>query len=105
MIVAQLDQLRMQNDQMRQRLEGVVGPQTGAPGSVLDPSQAAQEAKGAQQAAQPSATEDQNQPITQKGSAPPPGAPVPGGGGAKLQTLTRQNGDALNQISINAGGE
>jgi hypothetical protein len=105
MIVAQLDQLRMQNDQMRQQLEQVAGPQGQSPGSVLDPTaqgqQAAQQALGAQQAAQPSGSEDQNQPQTQAGSPPPPGAPAPGG--AQLQTLSRQNGDALNQIAISGG--
>ena len=109
MIVAQLDQLRMQNDQMRQQIAAVAGPQGEAPGSVLDPTaqgqQAAQQALGAQQAAQPRNTEDQNQPMTQEGSAPPPGAPAPGGGPAQLQTLSRQNGDALNQIAISSGGQ
>lgn len=103
MIVAQLDQLRMQNQQMQAQIAQTLGPQGGAPGSVLDPDQAAAANLGAQQAAAPRSTpEDENQPQTQAGSAPPPGAPAPGG--AQLQTLTRQGGEALNQIGINSGG-
>ena len=104
MISAQLEQLQMQNEQMRQQL-AQVGQTPSAPGSVLDPNQADAQNKGAQQAAAPISTpEDQNQPQTQQGSAPPPGAPAPGGGGAQLQTLSRNNGEALNQIAINSGG-
>ena len=104
MIVEQLEQLRMQNQQLRASIESTVGPQGQAPPSVLDPNVAAQQALGEQQARQPSGLEDQNQPITQQGSPPPPGSPAPGGG-AQLQTLTRQNGDALNQIAISSGGQ
>ena len=107
-IVAQLDQMRMQNDQLRQQLAATGQQGQTPPGSVLDPNQAAAQALGAQQAQQPSGFEDQNQPMTQAGSPPPPGSPPPGGQGggpATLQALSRQNGDALNQISISSGGQ
>lgn len=108
MIMAQLQQLQMQNTQMQQQMQAQnASAGQAAPGSVLDPNQAANvanQAQGQQQAAQPSGFEDQNQPqpATQPGGAPPPGAGAPGG--AQLQTLTRQNGDALNQIAISGGG-
>ncbi len=101
MIVAQLEQLRMQNQQMAQQIQAALGPQGGAPGSVLDPNAAADQQVGAQQNAQPQRPEDENAPITQEGSPPPNGAPAPGG--AQLQTLSRQNGEALNQIAISGG--
>lgn len=58
---------------------------------------AAQEAQGASdqaqaaaQAAAPTGMEDQNQPMTQGGMAPPPGAPAPGGGTGTFEGLIRQ---------------
>jgi len=101
MIAAQLEAAEMQNEQMRQQLQQVTQGEQTPPGSILDPAQAQAQQLGAQQAAQPTGFEDQNQPMTQAGSPPPPGAPAPGG--AQLQTLTRQNGDALNQIAISGG--
>jgi hypothetical protein len=104
-IVAQLEQMRMQNEMLSQQVAQAVGPPGQAPGSVLNPEQAQAQALGAQQQAQPTGFEDQNQPITQQGSPPPPGAPAPGGQGpAQLQALSRQNGDALNQIAFRSGG-
>jgi hypothetical protein len=112
-IVAQLEQLRMQNQQMAMQL-GIVGQasQGQPPGSVLNTQQGPSPQQGqaalqAQQAqAQPTAFEDQNQPITQAGTPPPQGAPPPGGiaGPAQMTALTRQ-GEGLQQIAFNAGGQ
>jgi hypothetical protein len=101
-IVAQLEQLRMQNAQMAQQLGQLTSGAPTPPGSILD-SNAGQAALAQQQAqAQPTAFEDQNQPMTQAGTPPPQGAPGPGGP-AQLTALTRQ-GEALQQIGFNAFG-
>lgn len=102
-IMAQLEQMQMQNEQMRQQLQQLQQPSQ-PPGGVLAEAQsAANAAQGAQQAAAPTGFEDQNQPMTQAGGAPPPGAPAPGGLGAapmSLTALTRQ-GEGLQQIAFN----
>ena len=100
-IMAQLEQMRMQNQQMAQQMAQMEQASQGQPpGSVLNPEQG-QAALQAQQAqAQPMGFEDQNQPMTQAGMPPPAGAPGPGGGPAALTALTRQ-GEALQQIAFN----
>jgi hypothetical protein len=109
-IAAQLEQLRMQNQQLAAQIQGL-GQEQGAPGSVLGPNQednvAAQaQAAGQQQGLNPRQAEDQNQAATGPGGAPPSGAAPPGGaeGPATLQTLSRQGGDNLNQIAFSSGG-
>jgi hypothetical protein len=104
-IAAQLEQMQMQNAQMRQQIQGLSGgaPQQ-PPGSVLNPEAGAAAVAAQQAQAQPTAFEDQNQPITQAGSAPPQGAPPPGGANpAALTALTRQ-GQGMQQIAFNAFG-
>jgi hypothetical protein len=103
-IAAQLEQMQMQNEQMRAQIGQLSagGPQQ-PPGSILNP-EAGQAALAAQQAqAQPTAFEDQNQPMTQAGTPPPQGAPPPGGNPAALTALTRQ-GQGMQQIAFNAFG-
>jgi hypothetical protein len=99
-IMAKLEQMRMQNQQMAQEMAQMEQASQGQPpGSVLNPEQG-QAALQAQQAqAQPAGFEDQNQPMTQAGMPPPAGAPGPGGGPATLTALTRQ-GEALQQIAF-----
>lgn len=102
-IMAQLEQMQMQNAQMRMQLQQMMASQQGpqAPGSILQQSEGAVNTlQQAQQRAQPTGFEDQNQPATQEGSPPPAGAPPPGGGGpAALTALTRQ-GQPLQQIAF-----
>jgi hypothetical protein len=109
-IAAQLEQLRMQNQQLAAEV-AQLGQQQQAPGSVLAPNQnanvAAQaEAAGQQQGLAPRQAEDQNQTATGPGSPAAPGAPPPGGaeGPATLQALSRQGGENLNQIAFSSGG-
>lgn len=105
-IMAQLEQLRMQNQQLAAQLGQVSQASAGTPpGSVLD-TNAGQAALDVEQSrAQPTGFEDQNQPMTQAGSPPPPGAPAPGmAGPAQMTALTRQ-GEGLQQIAFNAGGQ
>jgi len=62
------------------------------------------QAQAAEQAAAPTGLEDQNQPMTQAGSAPPAGAGVPGGGVGTFEGLVRQTpggqSQSMSQIRI-----
>ena len=104
-IMAQLEQLRMQNQQMAAQLGQIGQASEGEPpGSVLNTQQSQEALLGQQSAAQPTGFEDQNQPMTQAGMPPPAGAPAPGmSGPAQMTALTRQ-GEGLQQIAFNAGG-
>lgn len=93
-ILQQMQQTQMEISQMMAAQGGQ------PPGSILDPSaQAATAANGAmqaQQGAQPTSFEDQNQPPTGAGSAPPAGA---GGPGGSVTSLVRQ-GEPLSQVRV-----
>jgi hypothetical protein len=114
-IMQQVQQMAMQNQQMamemKQMMSQMQGQQPGgAPGT---PQSALAQAQGAtnnmmqaQQGAQPAPLgEDQNMeggpgmPMTQPGMAPPAGAGAEGAG--TMTSLSRQDGDALNQIAFN----
>ena len=82
-------------------IQQISGQQQGAP----NPNEAAANQAPAQAAAQqasPTATTDQNQPQTQAGSAPPPGAPAPIGATYQpLERFTPNSGpQALSQIQL-----
>jgi hypothetical protein len=91
-----------------QAIEAQAQAQAGA----ASPEAAIQQGAGAEaqgqaaaQAAAPTGMEDQNSPATGIGSAPPPGASVPGGGiGATFEPLVRQTpggqSQALSQITL-----
>lgn len=120
-ILQQVQQMAMQNQQMAQQMQQMMGAGGGQPpGSILQQggqgggqSMMAQSQGAAQgmmaegQAAQPTGFEDQNQPggagqpMTQQGMPPPQGA-------GQMTSLSRQDGDALNQIRFDqnfAGGQ
>lgn len=100
-IVLQLEQMQMQNEQMRQQLAQLQQPAASPQGVVEQAAATEANLQTQQQAAAPTGFEDQNQPATAPGGAPPPGAAPPGGGGpAQLTALSRQ-GEALNQIAFN----
>jgi hypothetical protein len=103
-IVMQLEQMQMQNQQMRQELAALQGQQASPQGVVEQAAATEQTLQTQQQAAAPAGFEDQNQPASFPGGPPPPGAAPPGGEGAggpaSLTALSRQ-GEALNQIAFN----
>ena len=100
-IAAQLEATQMQNQQLRQQLQGLQQP-AAAPQSILEQANGSQaQLQNAQQAAAPTGFEDQNNPEGAGLPATPPGGgPAPGGNPAALTALSRQ-GEALNQIAFN----
>jgi hypothetical protein len=100
-ILQQVQQMAMQNQQMAAQMQQMMGGIQSAgsqpPQSVLAQGQgAANNLMQAQQAQQPGMLEDQNQgqPMTQQGTPPPAGA-------GSMTALSRQDGNALNQIAFN----
>lgn len=91
----QLQQLQMNQQQMDQQLAAVTG-QGGDPNAAAAASQAAMQQQA--YAAQPTGMEDQNQPMTQAGSAPP------GNGQGPTTTTLIRGGQALNQIAFTSQG-
>jgi hypothetical protein len=103
-MAAQLEAANLQNEQLRAQVQALGAPQQQSPQSILQQANASQATlQQAQQEQAPTGFEDQNQPATQQGGAPPPGAPAPSGGPAQLTALSRQ-GEALNQIAVTSEG-
>ena len=93
-----LQQVQAQEQAMQQQLGGMAPP--GAPPGGPQAQAAGANAQVQQQqfAAQPTGFEDQNQPMTQAGMAPPAG-----GQGPASSTLIR-GGEAMNQLQFTSGG-
>jgi hypothetical protein len=101
---AQLEAAQLQNEQLRASVSQLGQSPGPSPQGILQQANASEATlQQAQQQAAPTGFEDQNNPATAPGGAPPPGAPAPSGGPAQLTALSRQ-GEALNQIAVTSEG-
>lgn len=93
-----LQQVMSQQQAMQQQVAELAAQGQGGMSPTAQAQSAANGMQNAAQSAQPTGVEDQNQPMTQAGMAPPPGA---GAQGPAATTLIR-GGEALNQLAFNS---